>query len=179
VSNIWFLCPQGRLQLRLEVTHCQFMQGFHICFIFAMQQLCCYTAATLASHLLPLQCGAIQFSALPSVSGDQLRDPPPAPLWEVGLLSHPCSQPLLLFSPLFSECLAPCPTPVFWGRFSVPPHPHCQCYITICCLCFSVLLGGFNLPRGCAGLCSQRMYKGLACGGCCSPVGSAGLCRKF
>jgi hypothetical protein len=44
-------------------------------------------------------------------------------LWEVGLLPHPCFQPLLLDLHYFTESLAPCPTPVLQGRFSIPPPP--------------------------------------------------------
>jgi hypothetical protein len=37
------------------------------------------------------------------------------------LLSHPCSQPLLLFLPSFTESLSPCPTSILCGRFRVHP----------------------------------------------------------
>jgi hypothetical protein len=83
-------------------------------------------------------------------------------LWEVDLSLHHCSQPLLLFLPLFTESWVPCPTFILWGRFRVPPHPQWQCYITIHCLCFSVLLGvGFNLPRGCTELHSWGVGRGV------------------
>jgi hypothetical protein len=42
-----------------------------------------------------------------------------AQLWEVGLLLHPHTQPLLLFP----ESLAPCHTSILLGRFSFLPPP--------------------------------------------------------
>jgi hypothetical protein len=40
------------------------------------------------------------------------------------------------------------------------------------------VVGGFSLPRGCAGLSSQGMGRGFTCA-CCIPVGSAGLHRQL
>jgi hypothetical protein len=42
VSSIWFLCPQGRLQLGPVVAHYQFVQGGPIC--------CFYQAAAAVSY---------------------------------------------------------------------------------------------------------------------------------
>jgi hypothetical protein len=129
-----------------------------------------YPTATLSGWFLPQQGGAIQLWVLTSVPLDQLSDAAPALLWEAGLLPypysqplclaslllgaslaplggclffHPCSQLFLLFPPLFTESWAPCPTPILQGRFSIPPHPYCQC------LCFSVLFseGDSICPR--------------------------------
>jgi hypothetical protein len=53
VTGLWVVfgsfCPQGRLQLGPEVTHCQFMQVFGAVVVCTMQQLCCPTTATLVS----------------------------------------------------------------------------------------------------------------------------------
>jgi hypothetical protein len=46
-------------------------------------------------------------------------------LWEVGFSYHPHCQDLFLTLPC-SQSLAPCPTPVLWGWFSVLSSPHCQ-----------------------------------------------------
>jgi hypothetical protein len=133
------------------------MQGVQSCSSF------CQATAVLpyscnSVWFLPQNNGAIQFWVLPSVPGDHLKDSSPAPIWEVGLLSHLCSQLLSLFPPSFTESSAPCltPSPHSQGRFSVPPHPCYQCYVTISCFCFSNLfrVRGFSLPRDCAGLCS-------------------------
>jgi hypothetical protein len=56
----------------------------------------------------------------------QLWDPPLALLWEAGLSSLSCSQPLLLFPHLFTESSALrvqllAPSPFSGGRLSVPP----------------------------------------------------------
>jgi hypothetical protein len=108
----------------------------------------------------------------------QLHNLPPALLWEVGLSPHPCSQTLYFSHTLLgasgsSGRLACHPTPTLilcccsWVSLRVwllaPPlisgegsafHPylHCQCYITIRCLCFSVLLGRGSIPSA-QGLC--------------------------
>jgi hypothetical protein len=42
---------------------------------------------------------------------DYFWDPSPALLWEVGLLPHLCSQPMLLYPNLFTESSALCPIP--------------------------------------------------------------------
>jgi hypothetical protein len=53
-------CPQGKLQLGAEVTHCQFMQVVRTV-VFTRQHLHYPTAAILFGWLLPQHCGAIQF----------------------------------------------------------------------------------------------------------------------
>jgi hypothetical protein len=74
--------------------------------VFPRWQLHCPTAATMSSQLLLQQGGAIQFWVLPSVLVHQLRDPPPAPFWDVGLLPHPYFQTLCLASPLLGASSA-------------------------------------------------------------------------
>jgi hypothetical protein len=74
------------------------------------QSCCCFYQVATA---LPFSCNSVwlappparwghSFVILPSVPWDQLRDSPLAPLWEVGLLPHPHSQPLCLSWPLLS-----------------------------------------------------------------------------
>jgi hypothetical protein len=89
----------------------------------------------------------------------QLQDPPPALIWEVGLSSHPHSQPLCLSKPLLSAsgCSGklPCyPTPML-SLCSQPCSPgqvhHSTPTSTVCvrlqfAVCFSVLLGGGFSP---------------------------------
>jgi hypothetical protein len=151
---------------------------------------------------LSQQGGEVQFWILFSVPWDQLQDPSPALLWEVGLSPNSHSQPLWLFQPLLGASLTPLggwlitPPPfsafvafpefIHWQFCDLPPspfswagsvfHPHlcCWCYITIFSLCFSVLFGGwFNLPRGCTGLCSWGVGRGVARGVWCLPIHSA------
>jgi hypothetical protein len=114
VTGLWAVfgsfCPQVRLLLGPQVTHCQFMQGIQSC-CFTRKQLCCPTAATVSGWLLPQPHGAIQFWVLPSVSWDQLRE-----VWEVCLSPHPHSQPLCLASPLLCASSAPL------GDCLVTPH---------------------------------------------------------
>jgi hypothetical protein len=69
--------------------------------------------------------------------------------WEVGLLPCPCSQPLMLFLCFIESLglrlwlLVP---PLFSGVGSAfHPHLHCQYWITVCSLCFSVWLGARGL----------------------------------
>jgi hypothetical protein len=155
--------------------------------VFARQQLCYPTAATLFGWLLPQQGWVIQFWVLPSVSWDQLWDPPPAPLWEVSLSPYPCFQSLLLFPHSFTESLALrvqllAPPPLSQADSVFHPHLFDQCYITICYLCFAVLLGagrGISLPRSSAGLCSQGTGKGVGHGMWCSLVYSADSCKQL
>jgi hypothetical protein len=84
-------------------------------------------------------------------------------LWVVSLLLCSCCQPLLLYLRLFTESSVLrvwlLVTLLFPGAGSVF-HPHLCCCITVCCLCFSVLLGegGFSLSRGCAGLFSWGRF---------------------
>jgi hypothetical protein len=80
---------------------------------------------------LPLQLWLAGFSPSkvrqwvpPSVPWNELRDPP----WLCfgRLACHPTlSLSLCYLSCLSSLSLAPCPTPILEGRFSVPPRPHC------------------------------------------------------
>jgi hypothetical protein len=103
-----------------------------------------------------------------------------AQLWEVSLLPHPCSQPLLLFLPSFTESLAPCPTPVHQGQVqcSTPPLMLMLDYNLLFML-FSFFGGRSNLPRRCAGLCSLGVGRGVMCGAFCSHAVSADLCRQL
>jgi hypothetical protein len=77
-------------------------------------------------------------------------------LWEVGLLQHPYSQSLLLYSCSFTKILVPGPTPILWGRFSVP-HPPLLLVLDYSSLftLFSCVVGGFSLPRDYVKFCSQ------------------------
>jgi hypothetical protein len=127
-------------------------------------------------------------------------------LWEVDLSLHTCSQPLCLAPPLLADNSAllrggllphPCSQPLFLVLLSFAkssfadyslPHTHSlrlvQCSIkpplqvvgyNSLVMLFSFVQGGFNLPSGCAGLWGRR----VTCGACCSPVGSADLCRQL
>jgi hypothetical protein len=62
----------------------------------------------------------------------------------------PCSQPLLLYLRLFNENLAPCSTPVLWGRFSILLPP---VVLVLDCsslfMLFSFVVVRFSLPRYC------------------------------
>jgi hypothetical protein len=89
------------------------------------------------------------------------------------LLSAFAALPTLVLWEFSTESSALCPTLILQGRFSVPPHLHCRCYIIVCCLCFSALFGGFNLPRCYTWLCSWAVGRAVACGAWCSPVCSA------
>jgi hypothetical protein len=132
---------------------------FRAVVVFTRWKLCCLIAATMSGWLLPQQGGHFSFeycSQFYETSsgihhwlhfGRLACHPTPTLslcvlphlclvlvrlLWEIGLLPHPCSQPLLLFSPSFKkssldESLSPCPTPVHEGRFSISPYPCCQC----------------------------------------------------
>jgi hypothetical protein len=115
--------------------------------VFSRQQLYCLSAAALfGSAPPPARWGNSVLNAA-LCPRDQLWDPPPALLWEDGLLPQPHSQTLcfswvllgagsssgkLVFCPVpalslwcftGTESLAPCPTPVLWGRFSILPPP--------------------------------------------------------
>jgi hypothetical protein len=169
--------------------------------VFTRLRLHCPSAATLFCQQLPQQGGAIQFWILPSVTWDQLWDPPPAQLWEFGL-----SPPFLLsaFVPLLTSvgcsssgevglspttALSLCcfslvyslraqhwelgtgPTPVFWGRFSVPPPPPLSViHYSSLLMLSSFVEVGFSLPRGYSGSCSWEVGRGVACVMWCSPV---------
>jgi hypothetical protein len=64
------------------------------------------------------------------------------------------------------------PHPVLQGGFSVaPPPPLSVLEFTI--YVFQFCWGGFSLPRGCAGFCSQGMGREVSHGVLCSPVHSA------
>jgi hypothetical protein len=73
---------------------------------------------------------------------------PPFPCFGDLLVTPPCSQPLLLFLPLFTESSAHCPTPILWAKFSIPTHLCCLCYITIHCLYCPILLVGGSICPG-------------------------------
>jgi hypothetical protein len=106
VSSIWLLLSTGQLKLGPEVTHCQFVQGGYIC---------CFCQVPV---ILPSSCNS-GLSALPqkrwsnSVLSTALSPvrlaqwSTMALLWEVCLLPHPCSQPLLHFLPFLNEGSAP------------------------------------------------------------------------
>jgi hypothetical protein len=121
----------------------------------------------IALWLFPQQSGAIQFWVLTSVPQDKLWELPPAcfgkldcrPTLTLTFVAFPHS--FSESSALRVQLLAP---PQFSGQISpFYPHLHCPCYITVCCLCFSGFFeGGFSLPRGCTGLCSQGVARGVA-----------------
>jgi hypothetical protein len=108
-----FFCSQGRLQLRPEVTHCQFVQSDLIC--------CCFHKAEAA---LPYHCNSVWSvpppaswcnSVLSNTSSTRLPQQSTMALFqEVGLLPHLHSQPFCLTPPLLSDnsdplgiCLSP------------------------------------------------------------------------
>jgi hypothetical protein len=128
-TGLWAIftsfCLEGRLQLGLKVTHCQFLQSGQSFWCLTRQKLHCYTATPLSGQLLPQQDGAIRFWVLFSVPEVQFWDPPPALFGVVGLLPNPRSQSMLLVLPLFTESLGFCPTPVLWSKFSIPAHSCC------------------------------------------------------
>jgi hypothetical protein len=113
--------------------------------VFAMQQLQCPTTATLAGQFLPLQIGAIQFCASPSIPGDELSvcHAPTLDGWcllnpALSLCSLPCPCLLrvrLLAPPLFSKVGSEFyPTPTVSGRlqftvsvFQLCPRGHVVC----------------------------------------------------
>jgi hypothetical protein len=163
--------------------------------VFTRQQLHCPTAATLFGQLLSQQGWAIQIWVLPQ-SQETSLEIHTIPFWEVDLSPHPYSQPLCLPSPLLGASWAPLggwfvtppqlsvfvtfPAFVHW-EFGSLPQPHS---LVLDCnslfMLFSFVGGGeFNLPRCCAGLCSQEIGRRVSCGSCCSPVCSAGLCKQF
>jgi hypothetical protein len=81
------------------------------------------------------------------------------PLWNVSLSPQPCSQTLFLTLSLLTEGLAPCPTPVLGGWFSVPASPPLSAvdYNSLSVF-FNFVRVGFNLFTSYAELCS------LSCG---------------
>jgi hypothetical protein len=61
-----------------------------------------------------------------------------------------------------AECLAPCPTPVLQGRFSIaPPSLLLVLDYSSLFMFFSFAWGGFSLSRGCAGLFSWGVGRGV------------------
>jgi hypothetical protein len=116
------LCPQGRLQLGPEVTHCQFVQGDHIC--------CCFYLAS------PYYCNSV-WSAPPlarwgssalSTTLSPIRLALGSTMACFGRLScHPTpTLSLCCFSNLHSLRVQLLAHPVLWSRFSIQSHPHCQ-----------------------------------------------------
>jgi hypothetical protein len=97
------------------------------------QSYCCFHQGL---AVLPFSCNSIWSAPPPARWGNsvlntalvpqyQLQDPPSAPLWEVGLLPHPCSQPLCLSRPLLcasSSC----------GRLTCHPilPPPCSAFVS-------------------------------------------------
>jgi hypothetical protein len=155
VISIWFgsFCPQRRLQLGPAVTHYQFVQSGLIC---------CFhqAAAALPYHLL---------LALPLLPDSWL-------LWKVGL------SPL---TPTLSLCSSPClhllrvwflASPLF-SKVSSVFHP---IHTTSGALQFTVYVQrGCSLLRGCAGVCSLGVDRGVMWGVWYSPVESADLHRQL
>jgi hypothetical protein len=76
-----------------------------------------------------------------------------ASIWEVGLLPHPHSQPLLLF-PIHWE-FSSFSHSILRGRFSIPLSPPLSVldYDSLLMLSSFLGSGGFNLSKGCTRLC--------------------------
>jgi hypothetical protein len=101
-------------------------------------------------------------------------------LWKVGLSLHPalhlCS--LSHLCSLIVCLLAPTPFSKAGSAFHTHTPLSVVDYNSLFML-FSFVGWWFNLPRGCAGLCSWGLGRGVACGACCSPVESADLHRQL
>jgi hypothetical protein len=145
--------------------------------VFTRQQLHCPTAAILAGQLLPQQGGAFHFCIAPLVPWEKLRDPP-RPCF-VRLACHPTpfsafvTYPTLVCSK-FVSLLHPCSPRQVW-HFT--PHLLSKLDYNLLFMFFSLVevqssqtLHWIMFPEG---------EWGVACGECCSPVGSGGLCRQL
>jgi hypothetical protein len=165
VTGLWAVfgsfCPWGRLKLGPEVTHCQFLQVVRSVVVFTRLQLWLVSSS-------PSKVAQFSFEYCPQSH----KTNSVFLLWEVGLLPYSHSQPLLLFPPcsLSVQLLALPPFSVTGSAFH-PPFLSVLDYNSLFML-FSFVQGGFNLPKGYAGVCSQGVGRGVMC---CSPVGSAGL----
>jgi hypothetical protein len=62
--------------------------------------------------------------------------------------------PMFAYWDFGTESSSPCPTPILWGRFSIPPPPPLLVLDYSSLFMFSNFVGGFSLPRGSARLCS-------------------------
>jgi hypothetical protein len=150
--------------------------------VFTILQSCCPSAASLFGQLLPQQSGIVWFWMLLVAQeiSSGIYYLPCFGRWLVALplLSVFAAFPVFLHLEFGTESWFLAPSP-FSGAGSVfHPHLHSWCLITILCLCFSVLLGGFSLLRGCTGLYSQGVCRGVTHSGWCSPVHFANSCRS-
>jgi hypothetical protein len=126
-------CPQGKLQLGAEVTHCQFVQGGQSC--------CCFHQV---AAVLPFSCNSV-WSASPSARwGNSVLNTALCPMrsalgcttypaWGGGLVTSP---PLSAFVPLLT--FAGCQW-LLW-EVSLLPHPTVSlcCFSTFVCLALRV-----------------------------------------
>jgi hypothetical protein len=154
VSSIWFLLSTGQVVIRTwgkSLPVC--VRWFNLLFspgssCVALQLQHCLVSSS------PSKVGQFHFEYCPlshetssvihqgPALGDWLVSPPPlsafvphptSASWKFSssgcwLFTHPHSQSLFLVLPSFAESLAPYPTPILQGRFSIPlSHTHCLC----------------------------------------------------
>jgi hypothetical protein len=104
--------------------------------------------------------------------------PPPSSTLSLCCFSHLHSLVQLLASPLFSGAAS---------AFHLNPTAGVELQLAVYAFQFCCGVGGagvgkgrrFNLPRSCTGLCFWGVGRGVVCGACCSPVGSAGLWKQL
>jgi hypothetical protein len=120
--------------------------------VFTRQQLYCPTAVSLFGWLFPQQGRAIRFEYYPLFHETNwgIYNMPCFGGWffALPLLSAFVAFPVFIHWEFSTGSSAPCPTPVLQGRFSIPPPPLMSVLEYSLLFCFSVLLGGFSLPRG-------------------------------
>jgi hypothetical protein len=124
VTDLWVVfdlfCPQDRLQLGPEVTHCQF--------VLRGQSCCCFHQVT---PELIYKCNSIWLDTPWARWGNSVLSITLSPTrpaqWSTTslalggclILPHPFSA--FVHFPAFVSS-APCPTPVLWDRFNIPLH---------------------------------------------------------
>jgi hypothetical protein len=195
-------CPWSRLLLGPVVTHCQFVQSVQSC-CFYQVAAALPTAATLLAPppagwdnsilypTLSLRRPA-QWSTTGPALGGWLFTPSPAVslcvlpylclllvwlLWDVGFLPTPALS-LCYFSHLCSVRVSVLTLPPLSPgkvQHSTPQPMLVLDYNSLFIFFSFVVWGGFSLFRGCTGLCSWGVGRGVSYGVCYSSVHSAGL----
>jgi hypothetical protein len=181
VNSIWFFCSLGRLQLGPEITHCQCVcKVVWSVIVFTRQQLRCPTAAFSLVSSSPSKVQQFSFEYCPQSQETSS-----------GVYYGHALGGWLATPPLFSDFVT-CPTlvdskfgpysiPILWGRYSIPPPPSltvldCNSLFML----FSFIQGwGSSVCPGVALDMFPGVGKEVMYGACCSPVGSAGLCRQL
>jgi hypothetical protein len=174
VSTIVSTCPQSKLQLGAEITHCLFVQGGQNC--------CCFHQVAAA---LPYSCNSAWLLPLPALWGNSVLNTALCPTRPaLGSTTCPTLGSWLIASPLLSAFVSFHSLRIQHWEFSSLPHPlgQVQCSIPTSTVgvslqfavyVFFVWLGGFSLHRGCTGLCSLGVGKGVEHGAWNPPVHSA------